>query len=194
MVAAYLLQLPMGLKTLAYRLCGMDMQDYDEYTKPFRRKKALEYLYRATSYMQDVSVPANKKAKNPKKFKRAIIGWQDPPEIIDTEWVNKEGRMMQVTKHPQDINKKILARIKSSIKDPDYTPYEHWYDVDYREREWIETALGKMPDSDLRDAKREDAVYYSVRDSDATWRVWGVLEPMLKEKGLMEVFEMEMGR
>jgi len=181
MVAAYLLQLPMGLKELAYRLCGMEMHSYEEYVRPYRRQKALSYLYRATSYMQDISVPANKKAKNPKKFKRSIVGWPDPPEIKDWEWSNKEGRLMEVVKHPHDINSKILSRIRASIQDPGYQPYEKWYDVDSREREMVEGA------------KREDAVFYSTRDPDATIRVWNVLEPMLKERGLWEVFLTEMG-
>jgi len=194
MVAAYLLQLPMGLKDLAYRLCGMEMKDYTEYTKPYRRAKALKYLLAATYPMKEIVVPANPKAKNPKKFKRIIKGWPDPPGIVDTEWVNKEGRMMDVVKHPHNINGKILARIKSSIYDQDYTPYEKWYDIDQRERDIVEGKIGPMPDSDLRDAPRNEAVYYSTRDADATLRVWGVLERMLIEKGLMGIFEMEMGR
>ncbi len=194
MVAAYLLQLPMGLKDLAYRLCGMEMKDYTEYTKPYRRAKALKYLLGSTYLMREVTVPVNKKAKNPKKFKTIIEGWPDPPDLIDIEWDNKLGRMAEKVTHPHNINGKILERIRKALDDPGYLIYEKWYDIDQRERDIVEALIGKMPDSDLRDAPKSEAVYYSTRDSDATLRVWGVLEKMLRAKGLMEIFEMEMGR
>ena len=144
MVMAYLLQLPMGLKDLAYRYCGMIMNDYDEYVSPYRRKKALSYLYRLASYMADISVPKNPKAKNPKTFKRTIWGWPDPPPIMDIEWSNKEGQLVEQQKHPHNINTKILDRIRKSYQDPDYNVLAKWYDIDYRERELVERIFGQV--------------------------------------------------
>jgi len=63
MIAAWLLQIPMGLKTLAYVLCGMEMHDYMEYVHPYRRSVALEYLNAADSE------------------------WADSPELIDWKLV-----------------------------------------------------------------------------------------------------------
>ena len=194
MVAAYLLQLPMGLKELAYRFCGMEMHSYEEYTLPYRRKKALSYLYRLASYMADVKVPSNPKAKNPKKFKRTVWGWPEPPDIADLEWDNRIGELALKEKHPHNINGKILDRIRKSFTDPEYDPYKAWYDIDQRERALVEKIFGTMPDVDLRDAPYEQAVFYSTRDPDATIRISQVLLPMLEESGLMGVFEMEMGR
>jgi len=194
MVAAYLLQLPMGLKELAYRYTGMEMHSYEEYVLPYRRKKALSYLYRLASYMADVSVPQNPKAKKPKKFKRTVWGWPDPPEIADWEWDNKLRELVFKQHHPHNINGKILDRIRKTFDDPEYDPYIEWYKIDYRERALVERFFGKMPDVDLRDAPYEQAVFYSTRDPDATIRIGEVLLPMLEEAGLMECFEMEMGR
>jgi len=193
MVAAYLLQLPMGLKELAYRFCGMIMYSYEEYVLPYRRKKALSYLYRLASYMADVTVPQNPKAKKPKKFKRVVWGWPDPPEIVDIEWDNKVGQLVHKQKNPHNINGKILDRIRKSFTDSDFDPYTAWYDIDQRERALVEKIFGPMPDVDLRDAPYDQAVYYSTRDPDATIRIGEVLLSMLEEAGLMDVFNMEMG-
>lgn len=46
MVAAYLLGLPQGLKELAWRLCGMHMESYQEIVRPYRHQKAMDYLRR----------------------------------------------------------------------------------------------------------------------------------------------------
>jgi len=194
MVAAYLLQMPMGLKELAYRYCGMEMHSYEEYVLPYRRTKALRYLYNLTRYMAEVTVPKNPKAKNPKTFKRVTWGWPGPPEISDWEWDNKQAALVEKQKHPRDINVKILERIRKSFTDPDYDPYKTWYDIDPRERELIESIFGPMPDVDLRDCPYDKAVYYSTRDPDATIRVGDVLLPMLEEAGLIETFNMEMGK
>jgi len=194
MVAAYLLQLPMGLKELAYRYCGMEMASYDEYVRPYRRQKAIDYLALAASYIREERVPANPKAKNPKKYKTIYTGWQSPPDIADWEWDNSRGELIWKSKNPHWIGRKILDRLVKSYTEPDFDPYQSWLDIDSRERQVVEDVLGPMVDAGLQDAPLDQAVYYSCRDADATWRLWMVLEPMLRDRGLMEVFEMEMGR
>jgi len=44
---AYLLGLPQGLKELAKRLCGMEMQSYQEMTREYGKEKAMAYLEEA---------------------------------------------------------------------------------------------------------------------------------------------------
>jgi len=168
MIAAWILQIPMGLKTLAYVLCGMEMHDYMEYVQPYRREVALEYLNAADSE------------------------WSDPPELLDWEWSNYKGELAQLTKNPQNIGTKIRARIKKAEGNPDFDVYKAWYDIDERERRCVEDVLGPMRDAGLHDVPHEEAVYYSSRDSDATWRVCQKLMPMLRDAGLEDVFKMEM--
>jgi len=49
MLMAYLLGLPQGLKELAWRFCGMEMESYTETVSPYRKEKALNYLNTAIS-------------------------------------------------------------------------------------------------------------------------------------------------
>jgi len=169
MIAAWLLQIPMGLKTLAYVLCGMEMKDYMEYVQPYRRAVAMGYL--------------------------TIAEWdeyEDPPELLDWEWSNDERQLIQSTKKPQNIGTKIRARIKKAENNPDFDVYKAWYDIDERERKCVEDVLGPMRDAGLHDVPHDEAVYYSSRDPDATWRVCQKLMLMLRENGLEQVFKMEM--
>lgn len=164
MVLAYLLQLPLGLKTLSYRLCGMEMQEYDEYVMPLRREKALNYLNQA-----------------------AGMEWPKPPQIVDWEWDNKSRQYQDKVRKPHHIKRKIQERIKKTNEDPDYDPYLKWREIDPRERDVVESVLGPMLDASLADIPQSDALYYSARDPDATWRVGQQLWPMIEEKGLTQV-------
>jgi len=65
MTMAYLLQLPLGLKELAYRLCGMEMDDYQSYTRPYRKQKALEYLQRASINPNPTLLPPISRRSDP---------------------------------------------------------------------------------------------------------------------------------
>ena len=88
MVMAYLLgDLPQGLKALAYRLCGMEMRDYQEVVGDRGQDKAKEYLELA-----------------------AIIPWPDPPHVLEF----KDGEPH--VRKPQNITKKILRALKDAEK------------------------------------------------------------------------------
>lgn len=165
MVMAYLLQYPLGLKTLSYRLCGMEMQEYEEYTLPLRRTKALDYLRRASERE-----------------------WPDPPKIEDWVWDNKTQEYKTKVTKPHHIKRKIAERIKKAEADPNYDPYLKWRDIDARERAVVEGSdLGPLLDASLADIPREESVYYSSRDPDATWRVGQKLLPLIEEMGLSKV-------
>jgi len=56
MVMAYLLCVePQGLKALAKRWCGMEMQDYDDVVGPTNKKLALEFMQRALAWADNRS-------------------------------------------------------------------------------------------------------------------------------------------
>lgn len=166
MVAAYLLGLPQGLKELASRLCGMEMQSYDELVRPYRREKALRYLEQA-----------------------AMKTWWAPTHIInEAKWSNKEGRVVVRAKKPQPILRKIKRILADSIDKTETDPFERWHKIDQRERAEVEATLGMLPDADLSDVPYSDALTYSCRDADATLRVRQVLLPMIQGNGLDFVF------
>jgi len=100
--------------------------------------------------------------------------------------------LVELTTNPQNVVTKIRAYIKKAELKSGFDPYEAWYKIDYRERIEVESVLGKMRDAGLHDVPHDEAVYYSSRDPDATWRVAEKLLPMIREAGMSELFKMEM--
>ena len=173
MLMAYLLGLPQGLKELSWRLCGMQMSSYSETISPWRLNKSLDYLDQATG-----------------------VEWPEPPEISNTVW-NKTNQCMEVqSKRPQHINRKIrriLADVigGKTLKDGPVDAWTRWHQIDERERAEVEKELGPMPDASLADVPRDQAVYYSTRDADATLRVYNKLWPMIKDRGLGYIYSID---
>ena len=169
MVMAYLLGLPQGLKQLAYKLAGMDMSSYDEYVKPKREEIALKYLDEAEG-----------------------SAWPSPVPVITEEWDNKLGRMHIKVRNPHHINRKLWRLVDDWRKDPTNTGvsvYQRWHSMGEEERREVEKVLGPMPEAGLRDVDRDQAVFYSSRDADATIRIAPILRGMLKEGGLERVLD-----
>lgn len=168
MISAYLLGLPQGLKELASRLCGMKMRSYAEVVRPGQRKLSLEYLTEAS--------------------KRE---WPDPPDVEETKWDNKEGKIVTKLRKPWHISRKVNKLLKDMESNSDVDPYERWRSIPDIERESVEKALGIMPESSLADIPFEDAVQYAVRDSDATLRVKLKMDKLIHEAGLDFVLWMD---
>jgi len=173
MLMAYLLGLPQGLKELAWRLCGMEMDSYQETIGGHRRDKALAYLEEAVN----LEVP-------------------DPPLLENTSWSKKENRLVTSSKQPQHITKKIKRIIADvvggkQLKDGPVDPYVRWHNIDKRERAEVERELGPMRDASLEDVPVDEAVYYACRDSDATLRVFQKLDREVDRLGLRYVYELD---
>jgi len=202
MAMAYCLGLPQGLKELAWRLCGMEMKSYMDTISGHRRGKALYYLQTALQKHPDVpltTAQAQKAIKAAAKTGEPLqLGdmWPDPPLIEDEKWNVKDNTYSIVAKHPNHITKKIkkiLADLASGkvLKDGPVDPWSRWHNIDVRERKAIEAVLGTMPDANLEDIPRKDAVYYSARDPDATLRVHRVLSEELDAKGVRFAYEID---
>ena len=175
MVMAYLLGLPQGLKELSWRLCGMEMSSYTETIAGYRKTKAMDYLDRAASLDLDVL---------------------ETPELENVTWDKKENMLKVQMKKPQHISKKIKRIIADVIggkvlKSGPVDPWARWHQIDARERAEVEALLGPMPDASLADIPRDQAIYYSTRDADATLRVYLKLWDMLKEQDLGFVYHMD---
>ena len=161
MVMAYLLGLPQGLKQLAWRLCGMEMHDYDEYVAQYRQQRAIDYLMEAEHQ-----------------------AWSSPLPLSDVKWDNKHGGVVEQSRSPNHINRKIW-KILDDVEDGKSTSaFKRWQDIDPREREEVEYALGLMLDASLEQVPKDQAVYYSSRDADATWRVKGELQSLVEDREL----------
>ena len=173
MLMAYVLGLPQGLKELAWRLCGMEMASYTETIGGYRKEKALEWLTRASQ-----------------------VEWPEPPLLENVSWNKKENKLETQQKRPQHISKKVRRIIADVVggkllKEGPVDAWVRWHQIDAREREAVEEALGPMPDASLADVPKDKAVYYATRDSDATLRVYHKLRPMLAEASLDHIYHMD---
>jgi len=199
MVMAYLLGLPQGLKELAKRLCGMEMQSYTEMTREYGKGKAMTYLEEAVALHPDSPPTKAIRDKAAKKGETLILDmWKSLEEVEDATW-NKKNQQFEIKKSkPQHIvvkMKKILADVRGGkeLKDGPVDPFTRWNAIDSRERRVVENDLGPMPEGTLEDAPRESAVSYSCRDADATGRIYPILWQQILDKGLLPVFMMDMG-
>ena len=166
MVMAYLLGLPQGLKELAYRLAGMEMHSYQEYVGGGEDANAM-----AMAYLRRVLERESE--------------WSAPEPLTEDRWSNKLGILTRVTRRPWHIVRKarrILDDHTKSFAGIDVSG--RWRDIDPRERRHVESVLGAMPEPSLADIDINEAVHYSSRDADATWRIRGVLLDGIKRAGL----------
>jgi len=185
MVMAYLLGQPQSLKTLAWRLCGMEMKEYDEYVRPFRHEKMMAYLEEA------------KKGLTLNIHDPEYGEWPPPPTIYDEKWDKKTQTLKVKELHPKHISKKIASILKDVekgkvTKDGPTDPWKRWHDIRSEERAVVEEVLGTPVDASLADISIEEAVTYSTRDADATLRVDDVLWPQILEQNLLHVFNVDM--
>jgi DNA polymerase-1 len=166
MVMAYLLPgEPQGLKALAYRHCGMQMNDYSDMVGGVSEEFAIEYLIQASEH-----------------------AWPDPEQVL--VWDKGQPRVKQ----PQNIGRKIKRILSDYSSKDSVDPRKRWTNIGYYEgRSMVEEVLGPMPEGWLSDIPLIDAVHYSARDADATIRVYPILWQMLLATGMRETFERDMG-
>jgi DNA polymerase-1 len=98
MVMAYLLQdEPQGLKPLAFRHCGMEMDSYSDMVGGATREKAIAYLEKVMEQE-----------------------WPDPEPVL--EWKKGEPHVRQ----PQNIRRKVQRVLSSIESGKDIEPYSSW--------------------------------------------------------------------
>lgn len=167
MVLAYLLcDLPQGLKPLAYRLAGMEMQDYAEVVAPAREYLHAEWLAGALAVADDIPLPDLE------------LVWDDPKAL----WR---------TKQPQAIATR-LRRIESDLSK--WAEGGKPVDIAKRVSDWgdsaaaeLEAICGKVPEPSLADIPRAAAERYACRDADATLRIAPILWQRVVEQQMEEV-------
>lgn len=164
MVMSYLLQdQPQGLKPLAYRMCGMSMQSYNDVLGAAGKEKAVRYL----EYVLETQWP--------------------PADPLLT--IAKDGTPR--IKRPQSINSKVKSLLTAVTAGKCANPETRWEKMDGREI--VELALGPIPRADLRDVDTDTATNYACKDADATRSLYPVLKRKLADCGLLPVLDMDMG-
>lgn len=169
MTCSYLLQSePQGLKPLAFRHAGMEMQSFTDVTAEATRRKALLYLATAVEHE-----------------------WPDPDPVLTFPKKGKKAGTFHI-RQPQNIAKKIYGILRdSTLKDAD--PYKRWTEMALEDgRGMVEEKLGKLTQAYLRDIPFDEAAHYACKDPDATARVYYSLWPQIQALGLEEAFQTDM--
>lgn len=146
--------LPQGLKALAYRELGMDMQDFDDLVKPYSAVHVLDYYRQA--YNQD---------------------WPKPPiqNVID----DKTGQWKEYK--PQSIKTKLKRFFTDLSKNQDKDVFQMWEKNWENEQYEVEQRCGPWPGKDIAHVPFELVKYYACRDADATIRLNPILEHMRRQ-------------
>jgi len=161
MYAAYLMRLePQGLKALAYRWLGIKMGSYEDTVGDVGRDKQIDYL---------INVMCG--------------SWPKPEDQIVTG-NDGESKLYK----PQRVEQRAQGILSSIFDDVETDVLERWKAVDKGMRQMVEARLGRMPFGTLADLSLHDAINYSIRDADATLRLYHALTPVLKKRDLSTGF------
>jgi uracil-DNA glycosylase family 4 len=153
MVRAYHLgNLPQGLKALAYRLLGMQMQDFDDLVTPYSTPLCLSYLREAVNHE-----------------------WPKPEE----QTVRDPQGQWKLYK-PQSMSTKLKRFLTDYQKHPDKDVFQAWdnWEDDHK---LIEMVCGEWPGKSIEHVPMDKTIHYACRDADATLRLWPVLQGMTRQ-------------
>lgn len=155
-IAFHLGNIPQGLKALAYRELGMEMEDFDDLVTPYSREHVLEY------YRQCLAED-----------------WGRPPEQLKRN--DKTGGWKSYK--PQGFNAKLKRFFGDFAKNPTKDPFEMWGNWEEM-HEQIQSQMGPWPGKCITHAPFDAVRRYAIRDADATLRLYPVLRKMQKQMRL----------
>ncbi len=212
MVLAYHLCIePQGLKPLAFRHAGMEMESYEEQVSDAQDAIALAYYEKmrevcATEvehieYGDPELTPTGKlrlKGGMPvfKVLSRTVTGGFGQIEPYGYLFRNKDtGQLVEKLKRPKQIKFRVdraFAELVEGKLDAAGLR-KRWSDTDELIVDMVEAVIGPMREADLDDVPLERAVRYTCRDADATIRIYPVLKERHAAMGLGRVSVIDHG-
>ncbi len=154
MVRAYHLgNLPQGLKALAFRELGMEMQDFDDLVTPYSTPICLTYLRQAMD-----------------------MDWPKPEEQL----VKDDDGNWKLYK-PQSMRAKIKRLFTDYAKDSTIDIFERWTNWDKKvegTHDLVESMMGQWPSKCISHVPFDKALFYACRDADSLVRLWPLLKQM----------------
>jgi hypothetical protein len=142
--------LPQGLKALAYRELGINMQEFDDVVKPYSSQIAINYFRRAYS-----------------------IDWPKPDEGLEKQ---KDGSYK--IKKPHGFNQKIKRFFTDYEKDPDKDPFNMWETNWGNEHSMVENVMGEFPGKCISHVPLENIIHYACQDADGLLRLYPLIKRM----------------
>jgi uracil-DNA glycosylase family 4 len=177
-----------ALKTLAYRLCRMEMTDYSTLVTAHAMPKVVEYIGRYKAWFEAAYQYSHTLKGGPRKGETEARWLQDTPKDAKKTY-NKAvnlWRNMQTDAYRQAVLGGGAPAEDSTEPEVDLDPdhfdrepsdpwkrWGNWHDDD--RRRITQVVGGGMPKRSIVHVPRREAVYYACRDADATLRVYGVL-------------------
>lgn len=143
--------LPQGLKALAWRELGMQMQDFDDVVSPHSAVEVLNYYKLA-----------------------ALHEWPKP----DGELIRDKNGKMKLYQ-PQSLNTLLKRFFTDLSKNPQKDLFEAWANWEDK-HDVIEEVLGPFPGKCISHVPHDEVLYYAVRDADALLRLWPKIKVMLR--------------
>lgn len=142
--------LPQGLKALAFRELGMEMEDFTDVVGPYSRQRVLDYYQDAQTH-----------------------DWPKPPEELVQDGKTGKWKMYR----PQGMNTKLKRFFTDVSKNPNKDVFGMWENWSSPA---IEEACGPYPGMCISHVPFYKVLYYACRDADATLRLWSVIQKMEK--------------
>lgn len=211
---SYCLRLtPLGLKALARRFCGMDMQSYLDVVAPADRKLALDWVTRAINEKMcpvcDGTGKVLEMRKDGKGFKKSPVRctwegcidgglWPDRSEQLKYDWDTghwKIGKGWSVGRYLNNLRKDME---NGRYEEVDEETGE-FASVRTRIHNWPDDVLqiitrevGPLAEPTLDDIDPDAATYYSARDADATIRIYPILSEQIDQLGLRDAYRLDL--
>lgn len=161
MIFAYRLGLPQGLKALAFRLCSMEMQEFEDLVAPYGRKEAIRWLEEVLLWLPSI----DEHYVTPKKQEQKV-------RVVANPIANLIKRLHRYTVGSEKYNPwKSMKEAREKL-----------WDV---ELEWlgkVEGKFGKMPTPGISRVPFAKALKYASRDTDAGIRVSAVMKEKMGSK------------
>jgi uracil-DNA glycosylase family 4 len=151
MVRVFILgNLKQGLKSLAWRELGMDMQDFDDLVTPYSREIVLDY------------------------YRNAMCEeWSKPEASL----VRAKGGGWKMYK-PHGFKTKLKTFWTYYAKNPEKNVFEAWTKNWQEHHAEVEAVQGPWPGKCITHVPHDEVRFYACRDADATLRLWPIIRAM----------------
>lgn len=140
--------LPQGLKDIAFRECGMTMQDFKDLVRPYSTQMVLNYFRKAQ-----------------------MFEWEKPEPMM----VIEKGAWKVYS--PQRLSTKLKVFFTTYDKNPDKDVFKTWANWKMHQEE-LTTLVGEYPGMCITHVPFEKVLFYACRDVDALIRARPIIMRM----------------
>lgn len=140
--------LPQGLKDLAFRECGMTMEDFKDLVRPYSAQMILNYFRKAQ-----------------------MFDWPKPESYMVIE------KGLWKSYSPQRLSTKLKVLFTTYEKNPSKDVFKTWKNWSMHQEELTEK-VGEYPGMCITHVPFEKVLYYACRDVDALIRAWPIIKAM----------------